>query len=131
MSHVTCHVSHVKCHMSPVTCHMSQVKKKIFIFFFFSFFYVKKIGQSGGASLVEGLLSTGPTPSFSPISPLNNKRKSTSFSYEINLLLKISFQQVLFILNKSKKINKIDLGCKKNLNLTFFPNWPCPPPSPP
>ena len=37
-----CHVSHVTCHVSCVTCHMSHV-----IFFFF---YVKKIGQSGGAS---------------------------------------------------------------------------------
>ena len=71
MSRVTCHMSRVTCYLSPVTCHMSHVKKKIHIFFFnvkknFTFFFflnVKKNGQSGGASLVEGLLSTGSTPS--------------------------------------------------------------------
>ena len=49
MSCVTCHVSHVTCHVSHVMCHMSQ---------FFSFFFTKWWSLS-----VEGLLSTGPTPS--------------------------------------------------------------------
>ena len=45
-SHTMCHVSHVMCHVSTVTCHLSHVKKRIHIYFF----YLKKIGQSGGAS---------------------------------------------------------------------------------
>ena len=49
MSRVTCHMSRVTCHVSPVTCHMSHVKKKFLPLNFF-FFYVNKIGQSGGAS---------------------------------------------------------------------------------
>ena len=48
MSCVTCHVSHVMCHMSRVTCHVSHV---IFFLLLFS------------DKVVEGLLSTGPTPS--------------------------------------------------------------------
>ena len=45
MSHVTCHKSHVTCHVSHVTCHMS---------FFWTNWWIL---------WVEGLLSTGPTPS--------------------------------------------------------------------
>ena len=48
MCHVMCHVSRVTCHMSRVTCHMSP-------FFFFL--------TKWWSLLVEGLLSTGPTPS--------------------------------------------------------------------
>ena len=51
MSCVTCHVSHVTCHVSHVTCHMSL--------FFFFLFRTKWWSLS-----VEGLLSTGPTPSL-------------------------------------------------------------------
>ena len=51
VSHVTCHMSHVTCHMSHVTCHMTCVTCHIF-------FFTKRWSLS-----VEGLLSTGPTPS--------------------------------------------------------------------
>ena len=50
MSHVTCHMSRVMSHVSRVTCHMSL--------FFYSFSLTK-----WWSFLVEGLLSTGPTPS--------------------------------------------------------------------
>ena len=53
MSRVTCNVSHVTCHVSHVTCHMSHVT-----FFLLLFFWTK-----WWSLLVEGLLSTGPTPS--------------------------------------------------------------------
>ena len=57
MSHVMCHVSRhmsrVTCHMSRVTCHMSQ-------FYLFIFFFSRTKWWSLS---VEGLLSTGPTPS--------------------------------------------------------------------
>ena len=45
-----CHVSHVTCHVSHVTCHGSR--------FFLLLFWTKWWSLS-----VEGLLSTGPTPS--------------------------------------------------------------------
>ena len=61
MSCVTCHVFCVTCYMSGVTCH----------FFFSSFFRTKWWSLS-----VEGLLSTGPTPSSSLI----NKVTQSSFS---------------------------------------------------
>ena len=47
MSCVTCHVSRVTCHVSPVTCHLS--KNYFFDILIYIFFYVKKMGQSGGA----------------------------------------------------------------------------------
>ena len=50
VSRVTCHVSCVTCHVSHVTCHM--------YFYFFIFFLTKCWSLS-----LEGLLSTGPTPS--------------------------------------------------------------------
>ena len=56
MSHVMCHVSHVTCHMSHVICHMSRVTchvSHVLIFFFTKWWSLS----------VEGLLSTGPTPS--------------------------------------------------------------------
>ena len=53
VSCVTCHVSRVTCHVSHVTCHVSRVTC-----FFFCFFWIKWSSLS-----VEGLLSTGPTPS--------------------------------------------------------------------
>ena len=53
VSCVPCHISCVTCHLSHVTCQVSRVT---FIFFFFSF-------TKWYSSLVEGLLSTGPTPS--------------------------------------------------------------------
>ena len=52
MSHVTCHVSHITCHTSRVRCHMSH----------FLLLLIKWWSLS-----VEGLLSTGPTPSSSLI----------------------------------------------------------------
>ena len=70
VSSVTCHLSLVMCHLSHVTCHLSHV-----IFFYYFFFYIfsyKKIYiyfilQKNCTILwrwsVEGLLSTGPTPS--------------------------------------------------------------------
>ena len=72
MSHVMFHVSG---HMSRVTCHMSRVIFFYFIFFLFFFFGQSgealsfKIIEKSGEALsfkiisVEGLLSTGPTPS--------------------------------------------------------------------
>ena len=50
VTRVTCQMSNVKCHMSRVTCHVSL--------FFFFLFWIKWWSLS-----VEGLLSTGPTPS--------------------------------------------------------------------
>ena len=47
-------MSHVACHVSCVTCHLSHVT----FFFFFFFFWTK-----WWSLLVEGLLSTEPTPS--------------------------------------------------------------------
>ena len=59
VSCVACHMSRVMCHMSRVTCHMSRFFSRFFLlFFFFSFFQTKWWSLS-----VEGLLSTGPTPS--------------------------------------------------------------------
>ena len=58
-SHVRFHVSHVRCHMPRVTCHMSGVAchlKKIYIVCVI--FFIKCWSY-----LVEGLLTTGPTPS--------------------------------------------------------------------
>ena len=49
MSHVMCHMSHVTCHVSHVTCHLSQLKKKKW--------------TKWWSLWVEGLLSTGHTPS--------------------------------------------------------------------
>ena len=64
VSHVTCHVSPFTCHLSPVTCHLSHVKKISFTFFFikkkYIYIYILKNWWSWS---VEGLLSTGPTPS--------------------------------------------------------------------
>ena len=54
--HVTCHMSRVTCHVSRVTCHMSRVTCH-----FFSLFFRTKWWSLS----VEGLLSTGPTPSSS------------------------------------------------------------------
>ena len=50
MSHVMCHVSHVTCHVSHVTCHVLLVT---------FFLFLTKLWSLS----VEGLLSTGPTPS--------------------------------------------------------------------
>ena len=62
-------MSHVVCHVSCVTCHMSHVT-------FFSFFFLTK----WWSFLVEGLLSTGPTPfslfvkaKWNYLTPLCNK----------------------------------------------------------
>ena len=90
----TCHVSRATCHVSRVTCHVSHVtyqKKKLT--FNFLFFYVKKIGQIGGASSVEGLLSTGPTPS----SFLKLHRAA------LGVILQFKFFQTLSIPNRKSK----------------------------
>ena len=58
----TCHVSHVTCHMTHVTCHMS----------FFFFFYLKKNGQSGGASRWRVCYQQG-LPHL--VKPQNHRRK--------------------------------------------------------
>ena len=50
VSHVTCHVSHVMCHVSHIVCHMS---------FIYIYFFLDKVMEL----VVEGLVSTGPTPS--------------------------------------------------------------------
>ena len=63
---VMCHMSRVTCHLSHITCHMSDVNKKN-IFFYTKKNIKKKIFQKNWARWlswsVEGLLSTGPTPS--------------------------------------------------------------------
>ena len=75
-----CHVSCVMCHMSRVTCHRSHV-------FFFFLFSLNKMGPSGWASLVEALLSKGPTP-FSFFSYLFDKISETVWIiYLITILL--------------------------------------------
>ena len=60
VSRVTCHVSRVTCHVSHVTCHVSQL---FFVFVFLSFFFIEKKLKKWWSLSVEGLLSTGPTPS--------------------------------------------------------------------
>ena len=67
MSYVTCHVPCVTCHASHVTCQVSHVMCRMSQDFFISFnflhyFFFLTICWS---FLVEGLLSTGPTPSSS------------------------------------------------------------------
>ena len=47
VSHVTCHMSHVTCHLSHVTCQQKKVSLRIKLL----------------SLLMEGLLSTGPSPS--------------------------------------------------------------------
>ena len=59
MSCVTCHVSHVTCHLSPVTCQ----KKFFFDILIHIFFLRKKNWTKWWSQSVQGLLSTGPTPS--------------------------------------------------------------------
>ena len=61
VSHVTCHMSHVTCHVSRVTtCHLSRVRCHMSHVFFSSYFFFRIKWWSLS---VEGLLSTGPTPS--------------------------------------------------------------------
>ena len=63
LSHVNCHLSHVKCHLSPVTC-----QKCFYIFFYYKknkYISLKKNWTKWWSQSVEGLLSTGPTPSSS------------------------------------------------------------------
>ena len=55
--HVTCHVSRVMCHVVHVTCHMSCVICHIYLFIYL--FMENKLWSLS----VEGLLSTGTTPS--------------------------------------------------------------------
>ena len=64
VSCVTCHVSHVTCHVSPVTCK----KKKLFFVNIYIYIYIyiflnKKKWKKWWRYSVEGLLSTGHTPS--------------------------------------------------------------------
>ena len=63
VSHVTCHVSSVTCHLSPVTCHLSHVNKNDFTFFLFKKITFRKNWTKQWSQLVQGLLSTEPTPS--------------------------------------------------------------------
>ena len=96
VSHVTCHVSHVTCHMPRVTCHVSH----LFLFFFLTKWW---------SLLVEGLLSTGLTPS----SFLTNKQFCHIFFLEIfvkakkkllshNLVVKIFLvKSIYFVITKS------------------------------
>ena len=74
MSYVMCHLSCVMCHMSGVMCHLSYVTCN----FFFSNFFINLVELVGDS--VEGLLSTGPTPSsFSfPIIMIFKKKKILS-----------------------------------------------------
>ena len=70
MSYVTCHMSRVTCHVSCVACHVSNV---ICHFSHIYFFQTKWWSLS-----VEGLLSTGPTPSSSKATKLVNLFRSSS-----------------------------------------------------
>ena len=58
VSGVTCQVSRVTCQVSCVTCQVSGVMCHVSFFFSLFFLWTKWLGYS-----VEGLLSTGPTPS--------------------------------------------------------------------
>ena len=65
MSSVTFHLSPVMCHLSPVTC---QKRFKVFFTFkkfkvYFFLFILQRILTKWGSYSVEGLLSTGHTPS--------------------------------------------------------------------
>ena len=53
------HLSPVMCHMSRVTCHLSRVTCGIF--YIYLYIYIYFLNQFWSL-LVEGLLSTGPTP---------------------------------------------------------------------
>ena len=70
MSHVTCHMSHVTCHMSCVRCHVSHVT-----------FFWGGGGTKWWSSSVEGLLSTGPTPSSCFTSIIHKKVYKISWSW--------------------------------------------------
>ena len=61
VSHVTCHLSPVTCHLSPVNCHLSHVN--FFLHYYKKKWHYKKYWSKWWSLLVEGLLSTGPTPS--------------------------------------------------------------------
>ena len=59
MSCVTCHMSCVTCHMSCVMCQKLRVTCQISCVKKFMFFFYKNLLSIS----LEGLLSTGPTPS--------------------------------------------------------------------
>ena len=68
MSCVSCHLSHVMCLVSRVTCHVSHVTCNVSHVTIFFLFLTKWLSLS-----VEGLISTGPTPSsfqFNPYFPI-------------------------------------------------------------
>ena len=80
LSHVMCHVSRLMCHVSPIICHLSSkfifLKKK------------KKIMQQqkwikGWSYSIEGLLSTGPTPSSLMNELVNEWQRSLLASWEL------------------------------------------------
>ena len=82
-------MSRVTCHMSRVICHMSH-----FIFIFFLFFFTKCCSLS-----VEGLLSTGPTPSSFPVPGhcFWVSRCILANSFDIGLLLLMDGKHVLVV----------------------------------
>ena len=70
VSCVTCYLSPFTCHLSCVTCHLLHVKKIFYIFFIFKknkrilfLFIFQRILTKWRSYSVEGLLSTGHTPS--------------------------------------------------------------------
>ena len=77
----TCHVSCVTCHVSCVLCHMSHVTC---IFFSLTKWW---------SLLVEGLLSTGPTPSSLTRNRLSTTKKTTEQSQKKTFLKCINIKR--------------------------------------
>ena len=112
---VMCHVSCVMCHVSHVTCHVSHVT--CHYFFYYIFFCLIKCWKYS----VEGLLSTGPTPSslwyeHAPKSSLVVPIRLLKWWYMLNVPLALSS---LFLLWRSFKFcNMIGLAVDESI-----PDW--------
>ena len=108
MSHVTCHVSRVTYHVSHVTCHISHDP-------FLSFWTM------WWSLSMEGLLSTGPTPSSllltSTYLPNHFLVKLLPFLNIYSLITKINLQ------SNNMRLNIINTKTQKgNLNPIHIPN---------
>ena len=93
-----CHMSHVMCQVSGVTCQVSCV---FFLFFLFFFFFYKVVEL-----VVEGLLSTGPTPS----SLYSLEKHNLVFLVKIINILELLTKIRLLFLDKGKK-KKVFVAC--------------------
>ena len=106
---ITCRMSHVTCPMSHVTCHMSL--------FFLLFFWTK-----WWSLLVEGLVSTGPTPSSLETLPSSKRATWNWFLILPQLALWVFLHAYYF--NPSLNIRYI--GFIKNFVKRFFKLGPAP-----